>query len=141
MLCDIDCFKRYNDTCGHSMGDECLRAVAQAMQRVTGRAGDLLARIGGEEFAVLLPGTGAGQALAMAERLRQSVADLGVPHAASEVAPHVTVSVGVASFESGHPHSFDALLNQADQALYRAKSRGRNQVAGLEPAPPLETTP
>jgi len=141
VICDIDCFKRYNDTYGHSMGDECLRTVAQAMQAVTGRAGDVLARIGGEEFAVLLPGTDAGQALAMAERLRQSVADRGVPHAASDVAPHVTVSIGVASFESGPLQSFDALLNQADQALYRAKSRGRNQVAGLEPAPPLETLP
>lgn len=140
VLCDIDSFKRYNDTCGHAMGDQCLRAVAQAMQGVTGRAGDVLARIGGEEFAVLLPATGASQALAMAERLRQSVAEQRIPHAASDVAPHVTVSVGVASFESCNLPSFDALLHQADQALYRAKSKGRNQVAGLESTPPMEIT-
>lgn len=136
VLCDIDCFKRYNDTYGHAMGDECLRAVAQAMQAVTGRAGDVLARIGGEEFAVLLPATDAGQALVLAERLRHSVAEQGLAHAASEVAPHVTVSVGVASAGPDHAlESFDALLDQADRALYRAKSRGRNQVAGMEPTP------
>lgn len=141
VICDIDCFKRYNDTYGHAMGDQCLRAVAEAMQGVAGRAGDVLARIGGEEFAVLLPATGTAQALALAERLRQGVAERGIPHAASEVAPHVTMSVGVASFEAGNLPSFDALLNLADQALYRAKSMGRNQVASLAAAPATETPP
>lgn len=141
VICDIDCFKRYNDTYGHAMGDQCLRTVAEAMQGVAGRAGDVLARIGGEEFAVLLPATGAAQALALAERLRQGVTDRGIPHAGSEVAPHVTMSVGVASFEAGNLPSFDALLDLADQALYRAKSRGRDQVAGPEPASATETAP
>jgi diguanylate cyclase (GGDEF)-like protein len=131
LLCDIDYFKRYNDTYGHAMGDQCLRAVAQAMRQGTGRAGDLLARIGGEEFAVLLPATDMITAWGLAERLRRSVAELGVPHAASDAAPHVTLSIGLARLQAGDVESFDALLHLADQALYLAKSRGRNQVASL----------
>ncbi len=135
LLCDVDFFKRYNDTYGHAMGDQCLRAVAEAMRGSTGRAGDLLARIGGEEFAVLLPGTDEALARTLAERLRQSVVGLAVAHAASDVAPHVTLSIGLACLQSGNAQTFDALLHLADRALYLAKSRGRNQVASLEAQP------
>ncbi|MEO8060510.1 MAG: diguanylate cyclase [Burkholderiales bacterium] len=128
LLCDVDHFKRYNDTYGHVMGDQCLRAVAQALQQCFGRAGELAARIGGEEFAVLLPTVDRTSALAAAERVRRAVAALAIPHAASETAAHVTLSVGVAALDDQPITHFDALLDQADQALYRAKSQGRNRV-------------
>ena len=129
LLCDVDYFKRYNDTYGHALGDECLRGVARALQAAMRRAGDLVARIGGEEFAVLLPATDTATALALADRLRESVAALGLPHAGSDIAPHVTLSIGVATLEAGGADSFDGLLQRADRALYRAKSRGRDRVA------------
>jgi diguanylate cyclase (GGDEF)-like protein len=132
LLCDIDFFKRYNDTYGHALGDQCLRTVAEAMRASTARAGDLLARIGGEEFAVLLPGTDEPTARVLAEKLRDSVAALAVAHATSEVAPHVTLSIGVACLRAGNAPTFDALLHLADRALYRAKGRGRNRVSSLE---------
>ncbi len=127
LVCDVDHFKRYNDTYGHVMGDQCLRAVSQALQQCFGRAGELVARIGGEEFAVLLPGVDQTGALAAGERLRRAVAAQAIPHAASDNASHVTLSVGVAALDES-ADTFDTLFDQADQALYRAKSQGRNRV-------------
>ncbi|MEH3085645.1 MAG: diguanylate cyclase [Xylophilus ampelinus] len=129
LLCDIDFFKRYNDRYGHAAGDACLRAVAHAMRDGLGRAGDLLARIGGEEFAVLLPATAEAQACALAERLCRTTEALRIDHAASEGAAHVTLSIGVAQLDAKLDGGFDALFRHADQALYLAKGRGRNQVA------------
>lgn len=142
LLCDIDFFKRYNDTYGHARGDECLRSVAQAMGIGIRRAGDLLARIGGEEFAVLLPATDEATARQLAETLRRNVAALAMPHAGSEVAPCVTLSVGIATRAAGRLDSFDALFHLADSALYVAKRRGRNRVACIDdPESLLELTP
>lgn len=138
MVCDIDYFKGYNDHYGHQGGDQCLRAVAEAMNKTITRSGDTLARIGGEEFAVLLPATPLAAAIHVAERLRLSVAALAMPHVASEVAPLVTISIGVAQIDTQHPDNFEALFEEADQALYRAKEAGRNRVeprAGAELAP------
>jgi diguanylate cyclase (GGDEF)-like protein len=129
LMCDVDFFKRYNDTYGHAMGDQCLKMVAESLCYVFARAGELVARIGGEEFAVLLPGTDALNARRSAEQLRQELATRDVAHASSSVAPHVTVSVGVAQLDPESMDSFDQLLHRADQALYRAKSQGRNQIA------------
>ncbi len=128
LLCDIDYFKRYNDTYGHARGDECLRAAAQVLKQCFGRAGETPARIGGEEFAVLLPGSDAAAARAAGERLRAALAAKALPHAGSQVADHVTMSVGVAQFDPATMEGFDALLHRADQALYRAKAEGRNRV-------------
>lgn len=128
LLCDIDYFKRYNDTYGHARGDECLRAAAQVLKQCFGRAGETPARIGGEEFAVLLPGSDAAAARAAGERLRAALAAKALPHAGSQVAEHVTMSVGVAQFDPATMEGFDALLHRADQALYRAKAEGRNCV-------------
>lgn len=138
MICDIDYFKGYNDHYGHPGGDQCLRTVAEAMNKTITRSGDTLARIGGEEFAVLLPATPLAAALHVAERLRLSVAAMAMPHAASEVAPHVTISIGVAQIDLQHPDSLEALFEQADQALYRAKEAGRNRV---EPSAASELVP
>ena len=129
LLCDVDFFKRYNDRYGHAGGDECLRRLAQALKASFGRAGELAARVGGEEFAVLLPGADAETAHAAAQRLRMAVAELAIEHADSDVAGHVTLSIGMAQFEPSSMDQFDTLFHRADQALYLAKRRGRDQVA------------
>jgi diguanylate cyclase (GGDEF)-like protein len=128
LMVDVDFFKRFNDTYGHQGGDECLRHVAAAMSGVVKRASDAVARYGGEEFAILLPATEPDGALIVAERIRAAVTALRLPHSGSEVADHVTVSIGVASIQvtgNGVPSS---LVAAADAALYRAKYTGRNRV-------------
>jgi len=128
LMVDVDFFKRFNDTYGHQGGDECLRQVAAAMSGVVKRASDAVARYGGEEFAILLPATEPDGALIVAERIRAAVTALRLPHSGSEVADHVTVSIGVASIQvtgNGVPSS---LVAAADAALYRAKHTGRNRV-------------
>jgi diguanylate cyclase (GGDEF)-like protein len=132
LICDIDFFKGYNDTYGHAMGDRCLCAVAEGLRSSLRRAGDTVARIGGEEFAILLPATSLETALTLAESFRAVVANLGIAHAASAIADHVTLSIGVAAIEGGRSDTidnFDTLFKQADQALYRAKAGGRDRVA------------
>lgn len=129
LICDIDFFKGYNDTYGHAQGDRCLCAVALALRSSLRRAGDMVARIGGEEFAVLLPAAAREPALALAECFRQAVADLAIAHAASCVSAQVTISIGLAVLDLDGADNFDALFGQADQALYRAKAGGRNRVA------------
>jgi diguanylate cyclase (GGDEF)-like protein len=129
LMCDVDCFKRYNDTYGHALGDQCLQTVAKTLKSVFARAGELVARVGGEEFAVLLPGADLEQARQAAERLRQALAVQAVVHASSQVAAHVTLSIGVAQFDPQTMDRFDLLLQSADQALYRAKRLGRDRIA------------
>lgn len=128
LVCDIDCFKAYNDHYGHATGDQCLRDVARAMGAATARSGDMLARIGGEEFAILLPATTAFEAWYVAERVRKSVAELGIAHATSPVGACVTISIGLAEFDPAHMPHFTALFEAADQALYQAKHQGRNRI-------------
>src|SRR6266851_1715648 len=144
LLVDVDCFKRFNDAYGHVAGDQCLHAVAQALAGNARRAGELAARYGGEEFAVLLPQTDLDEAHELAQRMCQAVRDLGIPHRESAVAPHVTISVGVASAlvaTASEPALSDddaaaearrasptVLVKMADQALYRAKAAGSNRV-------------
>lgn len=128
-LVDVDWFKRYNDSMGHQAGDECLRAVAQALTVGARRAGDLLARYGGEEFVLLLPDTPLEGGVAVAEQLRAAVEALARPHPSSDFG-HVTVSVGVSCREGMMPQAtLEALLSAADERLYTAKAQGRNRVA------------
>jgi len=129
LVCDVDYFKRYNDTYGHARGDQCLQSVADALKQTFTRSGDFCARIGGEEFAVLLPALDAEQAVAAAERLRARLLQMGLPHTGSLVALHVTLSIGVAQFDEETMQRFDELMQRADEALYRAKNRGRNRVS------------
>lgn len=128
ILIDIDSFKTYNDHCGHLAGDDCLRRVAQAMARSVLRPTDVIARYGGEEFVVLLPNTTESGAILVAERLRESVEEMCVPHAHSLAANYVTVSLGVAEMLEDHEPS--GLLELADKHLYKAKESGRNKVCG-----------
>lgn len=128
LLCDIDYFKQYNDTYGHVMGDGCLKKVARALNETLSRPTDLVARYGGEEFAAVLPQTGEEGALRVAERMQMAIAHLEIPHASSSINPYVTVSIGVASAIPQPQRSYDSLVDEADQLLYRAKQQGRNRI-------------
>jgi diguanylate cyclase (GGDEF)-like protein len=129
---DIDHFKEYNDCYGHLTGDRCLVKVAQAMQSALSRPGDVVARIGGEEFAFLLPGTTLIGARAVAELIRERILELNMPHEASPTATQVTLSFGIASSDPASASTSADLLNASDLALYDAKRRGRNQIALVE---------
>lgn len=128
LMIDIDFFKLYNDTYGHLAGDDCLRSVAKAMADVMCRGGDMVARYGGEEFACVLADTDSAGARSVAERIIEEIAALRIPHAASSVAPHVTVSIGFCTTLPGTLHTCEQLLSCADRNLYQAKLTGRNRV-------------
>ena len=125
---DVDEFKPYNDHFGHPAGDSCLRRLAGAAREVVHRHGDRVARLGGEEFAVVLPQTPIGGAAAVADTLRQAVENLKLPHAPDAGREVVTISAGVASLRPGVERRVEDLVEAADQALYAAKRAGRNRV-------------
>lgn len=128
IMADVDFFKNYNDHYGHQEGDACLQQIAACLRAIPQRAADLVARFGGEEFVMLLPNTSQEDAAKMAERMRRGIVDLQIPHAASRVAPGVTVSFGVAAMHPVGNLSASALVAAADTALYAAKEQGRNRV-------------
>jgi diguanylate cyclase (GGDEF)-like protein len=128
LLIDLDAFKAYNDHHGHPAGDECLQAVSQAIAAASRRAGELVARYGGEELAVIIPGDSPDSVARQAEQLRARVQELALPHPGSPVARVVTVSVGVAFMPLDGDTTPSALVAAADRALYLAKQRGRNRV-------------
>lgn len=131
LMLDIDFFKDYNDTYGHPAGDRVLIQVVNAIKLQLNRATDVLTRYGGEEFAVILPDCDAEGSHTMAEKLRQAVATLNIPHANSRVADYITLSIGVSSVQAGTQCSAACLLESADSALYNAKRSGRNCVKYL----------
>jgi len=126
ILCDIDFFKKYNDTYGHQAGDACLRRVADALRFCARRSVDLVARYGGEEFAVILPNTTDVGASLVAEEIRTVVNALEIAHAQSAVSEHVTLSLGVACMQPTVNAPPSILIAVADAALYKAKAAGRN---------------
>lgn len=127
-LMDIDHFKKFNDTYGHLEGDECLREVASILKQQIGRPHDLAARFGGEEFACLLPGVDMDGALHKANAMLQAISQRNIPHASSETAPFVTISLGVAVMTPEPDQEPDSLVALADSRLYRAKQQGRNRI-------------
>ena len=131
IMIDVDFFKAYNDRHGHLAGDDCLKKIAQALQLVN-RASDLVSRYGGEEFVAVLSGTDPAGALLITERMRQRVHSLRVPHGDSSVSPFVTVSMGIASHIPEGSSSPADLLLKADQALYLAKSTGRDRIQAVQ---------
>ncbi|HUX13051.1 MAG TPA: diguanylate cyclase [Spirochaetia bacterium] len=131
LMIDIDSFKAYNDNYGHRAGDEALRNVAAELSRVVRRSVDFLARYGGEEFVVVLPNTAAKGAFRVAEKLRSGIQALHIPHLYSGVSSVLTISIGVATEQPREHAAAGNLVDTADRALYRAKQRGKNCVAGL----------
>jgi diguanylate cyclase (GGDEF)-like protein len=127
ILCDIDCFKLYNDTYGHQAGDDCLRQVAHVMRQAARRAIDLPARYGGEEFAVILPNTDQEGAVLVAQEIQLGVKRLGIAHASSKVDAIVTVSLGVTSTIPSPLTTPEQLITAADKMLYQAKAEGRDR--------------
>lgn len=127
LMMDIDYFKRFNDSYGHQAGDDCLQRVATVIKEQMQRGRDLAARYGGEEFICLLPETEAEGALAVAEKVRQAVEQLAIPHQAAGEHQVVTISVGVATAILSDPDGAE-LLRRADASLYNAKAAGRNRV-------------
>ncbi len=132
ILCDVDYFKRYNDTYGHLAGDFCLQQVAHAISRTIRRPGDLVARYGGEEFAIILPNTHIAGALKVSEAIRNEVQNLRIAHAQSAVHQYVTISEGVVSLVPQNKLDPTILINVADKALYEAKKQGRNRSIGKD---------
>ena len=132
ILLDIDYFKPYNDNYGHQAGDDALRRVALTIDGSSKRATDLVARYGGEEFVVLLPDTDAKGALHISEAIRLAIENKALPHAHSDVAAHITVSLGVATLTPDPELDYNTLIEQADLALYQAKDNGRNQSLHYE---------
>jgi diguanylate cyclase (GGDEF)-like protein/PAS domain S-box-containing protein len=128
VMIDIDFFKRYNDSLGHLAGDECLKSVAHVIQDLCRRPGDLVARYGGEEFVGLLPETSRHGILHIAAKIRSAVEAADIVHPASITADVVTVSVGAALMTPRQGENPETIISRADQALYKAKSSGRNRV-------------
>ena len=128
LMIDVDCFKALNDSYGHQRGDECLREVARVLEDQPRRGHDIVARFGGEEFAVLLPGSDVPGALRIAQNIRGGVEKLQMEHRDSKISDWVTVSVGVCSRTPNLEEAPGDMLYEADMALYLAKQLGRNRV-------------
>ena len=127
IMADVDYFKLFNDHYGHMEGDACLKAVADVMKSMLRRPPDCIARYGGEEFVIMLPDTSPEGAAIVAEHLREAVEGLQIRNESSHIADVVTISLGVAAARRGDV-TYNHLLKQADEALYRAKANGRNRV-------------
>lgn len=128
VLLDVDFFKQFNDKYGHQAGDECLRRVASLLSQVLRREDDLAARYGGEEFVLILPFTDLSGALRVAGLVQKGLIELAIPHKMSQVSPHVTCSMGVATLIPSMELVRTELIEMADVALYRAKKNGRNRI-------------
>jgi diguanylate cyclase (GGDEF)-like protein len=126
LMLDIDHFKSVNDSYGHQVGDKVIQYLAQSMVSNL-RSFDIVGRLGGEEFALILPEPSSADALKIANRLREIIEQSDAAESATGKPIHITVSIGVASMKEGDP-SFSNLLGKADEALYDAKSKGRNRV-------------
>ncbi|CAM4010411.1 MULTISPECIES: GGDEF domain-containing protein [Pseudoalteromonas] len=128
IIADIDYFKLYNDNHGHQQGDEVLKQVAQALDSLCKRQGDLAARYGGEEFAIVLPSIDKTHCLKFAKLLQLQINQLKIAHPDSKVADHLTMSVGCYSCYPDQKTTADMMILAADSALYLAKNSGRNQI-------------
>jgi diguanylate cyclase (GGDEF)-like protein len=126
-MLDVDHFKRVNDSYGHAGGDAVLRAIGKVLLNRARRGGDLVARVGGEEFAILLPGAAAEKSMQLMEVLREDIARLAVPVSKHDRAS-VHASIGVTNYIPSAPCDSEAVIAAADKALYRAKRSGRNRV-------------
>jgi diguanylate cyclase (GGDEF)-like protein len=127
LLMDVDYFKQYNDCYGHTMGDDCLKAVAKALSETVMRADDFVVRYGGEEFIVVLPDTDKTGAGLVGNALIENVRSLRVPHIKSGIAEYVTISVGATTLHPMRGDKYTDYIKFADEALYMSKQNGRNR--------------
>ena len=132
LMLDIDYFKKYNDTYGHSKGDTCLRSVAETVAGTLSRAEDFVARYGGEEFVVVLPHADAEGARMIADKIIKNIQALSIPHEKSDAASCVTVSIGITTGNVQHGQNYEDYLKRADRALYISKDYGRNRYTYLD---------
>jgi diguanylate cyclase (GGDEF)-like protein len=123
---DIDYFKKYNDTYGHIKGNECLRKIADAINNSVSRSTDFVSRVGGEEFSCILSNTNAESSIEVVNRIMSTVHELNIPHETSTISNCVTVSIGVCSMKPVNGSIYAELVNKADESLYEAKNKGRN---------------
>jgi methyl-accepting chemotaxis protein len=131
LMIDIDCFKKYNDTYGHTAGDDCLREVAAALSQCVIREGDFVARYGGEEFAAVLPNTDKDGARLVAEKMLEKARKLNIPHETSGIENYVTISIGGTTGIVNHLQHGSDYIKLADKALYESKRNGRNRYTFL----------
>ena len=141
LMLDVDNFKAYNDTFGHPRGDVLLRTLAKTMTSVIKRPADFSARIGGEEFSVILPSTPLDGAAHIAELVRIAIETLAIPHPHSKAMPYVTVSIGVGSVVPTLSGSLSDFIDICDRALYSAKKTGRNRIVSIVEKPDSNLTP
>lgn len=132
LMIDVDRFKMFNDTFGHVAGDDCLRKIALAIQSMSKRPLDFSARLGGEEFGMLLPNTSEKGAMTIAQRVISAIDELAIPHMLGGVPSLVSVSIGTATCIPEHLDDPTRLIELADDALYRAKANGRHQVCAAK---------
>jgi diguanylate cyclase (GGDEF)-like protein/PAS domain S-box-containing protein len=128
LMLDIDYFKKYNDTYGHILGDECLKTVARKLEDFFHEKGHYAARYGGEEFAVVLPNTDSLKAYQLAEEFRNIIHSMQIENPNSKVSDYVTISIGLSSLFPKDDHEVKHLLHHADRSLYQAKKNGRNRT-------------
>ena len=126
ILCDVDYFHNYNKCYGHPQGDECLKQLAKILEIVAQRPGDLAARLGGEEFAIILPNTNLQGAIKVAHNIQETLKNLQLEHQGSKVSEYVTLSIGISHTHCHLDHSPQELIQAADKALYQSKDNGRN---------------
>lgn len=131
LMLDVDYFKNYNDTYGHSAGDECLKKIAAVLCASTREGEDFVVRYGGEEFIVLLPGAGKERGVAMARRILANIWKMNLPHASSAIADRITLSIGLVSAVPRSDIETQRYIDRADAAMYLSKQNGRNRLSFL----------
>ena len=123
IMTDIDYFKLFNDNYGHQAGDYCIQQIAEVLSDCAKRSSDMVARYGGEEFIIVLPHTEKEKALELAEQMRRRVEEISVPHLHSDIADHITISLGVNTIIPSNESSIEEFINNTDKALYKAKEK------------------
>lgn len=141
LMIDVDHFKAYNDRYGHPAGDDCLIDIANVLRDIFRRDTDIVVRLGGEEFIVVLLDVDLTEAVRLAEAMRSMLQAVGIPHETSPTAPVVTVSIGVATAQPGTPIDVENLIACADAALYQCKAKGRNCTTSCIVNPDMTTLP
>jgi diguanylate cyclase (GGDEF)-like protein len=129
IICDIDYFKLYNDNYGHQQGDEVLKLVADKLNTLCKRQGDLAARYGGEEFALILPATDSEHSTNFATLIKNEIAKLAIEHSHSKISKYLTLSIGFHTITPNKNTTPGSIIDKADKALYKAKEAGRNKIA------------